>query len=94
MKSILQDKKECWETRDINNLHVHHIYYGTANRKVSDKHGFWVWLRADWHNMSDYGVHFNPEFDLYLKRICQRAYEETHSREDFIRLIGRDYLDD
>ena len=28
------------------------------------------------------------------KRVCQRKYEETHSREAFIRLIGKSYLDD
>ena len=47
---------------------------------------------ADLHNGSDRGVHFDRAFDLQLKRECQEKYEETHTREDFMRLIGRNYL--
>lgn len=92
MDSILQDGKECYVTKSTNSLHKHHIYAGNGYRKISDQNGFWVWLRADWHNMSDYGVHFNKQFDLKLKRICQSKYEETHTRDEFMRLIGRNYL--
>jgi len=90
MKSILQDEKKCWITGETN-VHKHHIY-GGANRKISEQHGFFVWLRPDWHNMSDYGVHFNKAFDTDLKRICQRKFEETHSRQEFMKLIGKNYL--
>ena len=92
MDSIMQDEKKCYITGNTENLHEHHIYAG-ANRQISEKNGFKVWLRADWHNMSDYGVHFNRELDLMLKRECQQKFEETHSREEFISLIGRNYLD-
>ena len=90
-KSILQTEKECYITGSTINLHEHHIYAG-GNRKISEKYGFKVWLRADWHNMSDYGVHFNRDLDLHLKQECQRKFEETHSREEFMRLIGKNYL--
>lgn len=92
MPSILQDTKECYITGATDNLHVHHIFYGTANRKISDREGFWVRLRADWHNMEGYGVHFNSDLDRRLKEECQRTYELTHSREEFMQLIGRNYL--
>lgn len=92
-KSILQDEKECYITGRKEGLHKHHIY-GAANRKISDKYGFWVWLAPEWHNMSDYGVHFNKELDLKLKQECQRKFEETHSREEFMEIIGRNYLGD
>lgn len=91
VKSILQDEKVCYITGSPLNLHEHHIY-GGPNRKISEKNGFKVWLRADWHNMSDYGVHFNSELDLHLKRECQRKYEETHGREEFIALIGQSFI--
>lgn len=91
MKSILQDEKECFITGSTTCLHRHHIY-GGRNRSVSEENGFWVYLRADYHNMSDKGVHFNHELDLALKQICQEEYEKTHSREDFMNLIGRNYL--
>lgn len=44
--------------------------------------------------MSDAGVHFDRALDLYLKREQQREYEKTHSREDFMRLIGKNYQDE
>lgn len=91
MKSILQDEKKCYVTEHTNALHKHHIY-GASNRKISEDNGFWVWLTPEYHNMSDRGVHFNKEFDTLLKQECQAKYEETHSREDFIALIGRSYL--
>ena len=89
--SILQDKKECFITGGTENLHEHHIF-GGRNRKISEQYGFKVWLRADWHNMSDYGVHFNKDFNMYLKRTCQKKFEETHTRAEFAALIGKNYL--
>lgn len=91
-KSILQNEKECFITGSHENLHFHHIYFGAGRRKISDENGFGVYLRADWHNMADYGVHFNKALDLDLKRICQKKYEETHTREEFMALIGKSYL--
>lgn len=93
MKSILQYERECYITGSTTLLHKHHIY-GGPNRKISEKNGFWVYLRYDWHNGENYGVHFNHELDLMLKRNCQREYEKTHTREEFIKLIGRNFLED
>lgn len=67
---------------------------GTANRKISEKNGFKVWLCAEHHNMSNNSVHFNREMSLILKKLYQKEYEKTHSREEFIKLIGRNYLDE
>lgn len=93
-KSIMQDKRECYITKKKYGLHKHHIYFGFANRRISEEHGFWVWLTPELHNMSNDGVHFNTAFDLSLKRECQKKYEETHSREEFMKLIGCNYLED
>lgn len=43
--------------------------------------------------MSNEGVHFNRELDLKLKRECLAKFEETHSREEFMKIIGKNYLD-
>jgi hypothetical protein len=54
-----------------------------------------VYLTADLHNGNDpAAVHNNPNngYDLLLKQLCQRAYEEANSRDNFIALIGRSYL--
>ena len=91
MKSIIQTKKECYITHSTYNLHKHHIF-GAANRKISEKYGLWIWLRGDWHNLSDYGVHFDKELDLRLKQMAQRVFEETHTRQEFMKIIGKNYL--
>lgn len=41
-KSILQDKKESYLTGATYNLEEHHIFFGTANRKISEKYGLKV----------------------------------------------------
>lgn len=91
MKSILQTEKKCYLTGRTGTLHKHHVY-GGPNRRISEKNGFWVWLTPEMHNLSNEGVHFDKEKDLKLKRICQAKFEETHSREEFMALIGRNYL--
>lgn len=91
MKSIMQDEKYCIITGKPYGLHKHHIY-GGPNRRISEEQGFYVYLTPEYHNMSNKGVHFNKELDLALKKACQCRYEETHSREEFIALIGRSYL--
>lgn len=93
-KSILQNNKKYYITKSTNNLHKHHIFGGTANRKLSEEDGMWIWLRADWHNMSDYGVHFNKELDLKLKRIAQKRWQEYYhkTKEDFIKKYGKSYI--
>lgn len=92
IKSIIQASKECYVSGSTDNLHKHHIYGGNGRRRLSEKYGCWVWLRADWHNASSYGVHFNKQLDTRLKMECQEKFEETHTREQFMSLFGRSYL--
>jgi len=96
MRSILQSERVCYITSRTDHLHEHHIY-GGSNRKVSEANGFKVWLTYDYHNGNNPdAVHKNPMrgWDLKLKQECQREYEKTHSRADFMALIGRNYMED
>lgn len=68
MKSIIQDKKECYISHCTTGLHRHHIFEGTANRRLSEEDGLWIWLSPEWHNMNDRAVHFNKELDLKIKK--------------------------
>ena len=92
MKSIIQSKKECYFCHKTS-VHKHHIYFG-GNRKVSDKNGFTVYLCPEHHNLSNYSVHRDIEIDRTLKRLCQTEYEKTGTREEFIKLINRNYLEE
>lgn len=92
MQSIIQKEKQCYVCRTIFNLHDHHIFYGTSNRKQSEKYGLKVWLCARHHNMSMDGVHFNKKLDTELKELAQRKFEETHTREEFRAAFGKSWL--
>jgi len=93
MKSIIQKNKECYVCKTIYNLHLHHIWYGTANRKVSDKNGFTVYL-CQYHHEGTYGVHgkHGDKLNRELKELCQKKFEENHTREEFRKLVGKSYL--
>lgn len=92
MHSILQDKKECYVTGRTDGLHEHHIFYGSS-RKMSERHGLKVWLYHLYHVGSDLAVHGgNRSLDIRLKREAQAKFEETHTREEFIKAFGRSYL--
>lgn len=94
-QSIISNKPECIVCGQTFNLHKHHIFYGTANRKQSEKYGCWCYLCARHHNMSDHGVHGGDNLlDLKLKRMCQEILERGQgwSREQVIDVFGRSWL--
>lgn len=93
-KSIVQDTKICYITGSPFGLHEHHVFYGNGLRKISEKYGLKVYLRADWHNTTDYGVHFNKSLDTWLKAKVQRIAMEHYgwTIEEFIEKVGRNYL--
>ena len=72
-------------------LHKHHIYDG-PNRKISEENGFTVKLCPYHHEFSPAAVHVNVTYMRYLQEACQREYEKTHTREEFMALIGRNYI--
>lgn len=93
-KSIISNEKECLICGNTYALHRHHVYFGTANRKLSESHGCWCYLCPEHHNMSNFGVHNNRAVDMYLKRKCQKILEEDigWTREYFMDVFGRSYL--
>ena len=93
-KSIIQTEKECYITGSTDNLHLHHVIPGNGTRKLCDKYGLTVWLRADWHNMSDYGVHFNKKLDTELKQMAQQKAMEVYGWDinRWIEIFGQNYL--
>ena len=93
MKSVLQKERECFVCKTTANLNEHHVLYGTANRKKSERYGYKVYLCSHHHNMSDEGVHFNKPLDLALKAMAQEHCEKNHgSRTDFIKEFGKSWL--
>ena len=74
-------------------LERHHIFDG-PNKKISEENGFTVRLCVGHHREGTDAVHKNANMMRLLQRDAQRAYEKTHSREEFFRLMGRNYLDE
>lgn len=95
MKSILQNEKRCFITGYKGaGLHKHHVF-GAYNRRLSEMYGLWVWLRWDYHiaDSPHRTPHNDSEVDLMLKRTAQRKFEETHTRQEFMLIFGRNYLE-
>lgn len=92
-KSIISNERECWVCNTSYGLHKHHIIYGSANRKQSEKYGLWVYLCGKHHNLSDEGVHFNKDLDTSLKQLAQERFEAyLGTREDFRAIFGKSYI--
>ena len=92
-KSILQHNKACYICGTTLNLQLHHVYYGTANRKLSDIDGCVVWL-CMYHHTGTAGAHLNYNVSLRLKQEMQKAWQEYYNKttEDFIKRYGKNYL--
>ena len=71
----------------------HEVLFG-RNRQKSIEDGLVVFLTPEMHNMSNKGVHFNKEFDKYLKKIGQKTWQMYYNKstEEFIKRYGRNYL--
>lgn len=71
---------------------VHHVLYGTANRKWSDKYGLVVPLCHEHHRGSYLSPHFNREFDLKLKQYAQERFQEEYPELNFREIFGKNFL--
>lgn len=65
---------------------------GTANRAKSEQYGLKVWLCVAHHTGGNMAVHQCRERDVYLKKIAQAKFEETHDRSEFIKEFGKSYI--
>lgn len=62
-----------------------HEIYGGSNRKRSIQHKFVKLICPNCHS--------NEAIINQLRIDTQREYEKNHTREEFIKLIGKSYLD-
>lgn len=85
---ITNDLKHCYicterGLKDVPKEDLHEVY-GGSNRKRSIENGLVVPLCRKCHQ--DYTIL------KWLKKFVQLEYEENHTRDDFISLIGKSYL--
>ena len=95
--SILQQDRYCYlcdlldQKYMARGLQEHHIF-GGPNRTVSEAEGLKCWLCLKHHTQGPEAVHNNIQNARILQQKAQQAYEKTHTREEFVRLIGRNYM--
>lgn len=91
MKSIIQDEKYCYVCRSPY-VEEHHVFYGTANRKLSEKYGLKVWLCHE-HHTGNCGVHFNKTLDQKIKQVARERFEEVYPY-NFTRIFYGDGIEE
>lgn len=75
--------KICYYCGNSRTIDIHEVY-GGSNRQRSMKYGLCVPLCRSCHS--------NVNIISDLRKHCQKEYEKTHSRDEFIKLIGKSYL--
>lgn len=86
---LTNDLKHCFtckilRQREVPKDDLHEIYQG-KNRIICIKNGFVSPICRECHE--------NEEIKQWLKKYCQRIYEQNHTREDFKKLIEDEFLD-
>lgn len=82
---ILNKDKGCRICHTKDNLHLHHVFEG-KNRNNSTKYKMLVMLCQEHHRW----VHETNY--LGFKQEAQKEFEKAHTREEFIKIFGRNYL--
>lgn len=94
MNSLYPDGK-CFMCKRTEWLEHHHIF-NASNKKNSEKYGAVVTLCHKCHNEPPDGVHFNKERRQWLQADAQKRIMEHHgiTKEEFIQIFGKNYLED
>lgn len=74
---------KCFYCGKEGKMDIHEVY-GGSNRTRSIKNGFCIPLCRLCHS--------NENIISYLRIKLQKEYEKTHTREDFIKIIGKNYI--
>ena len=89
--SIICNEQVCYECGNLAYLQRHHCLHGTANRRLADEDGLWVYLCVDCHRRLHDG---DTRLDNKLMRLAERRYLDHYNKTipDFIARYGKNYL--
>ena len=82
--------EHCYEPRK--NVEEHHAFPGDPWRQISESLGFKVYLCPEHHRTGPAAVHNDPEMLRLIQRDVQEEYEQTHTREEWMSIMGKNYL--
>ena len=83
---LTDDLSVCFKCKRPKN-DLHEIYEG-KNRQNSMIHGFVIPLCRECH----FWIHHDIQMNEYYKQMCQKKFEENHTRDEFMDIIHRNYL--
>lgn len=87
-----QGDPRCFFCGKRTGLERHHVMSGTANRKLAEKFGLWVYC-CDFHHLDPKeGVQYNREKADRLKAMAQIAFESRYSHEKWMETFRKNYL--
>lgn len=91
---ITNDLEQCIEC-GLNNVELHEVFFGTANRKLSIEDGLVIPLcKARHHAGNLIGIHKDKDLNEKWKKIAQKRWQEFYgkTKEDFIKRYGISYI--
>ena len=98
MKSIMQEKDgRCYlcmmlhDDYSMKPVQEHHVIFGRANRKLSEKYGLKVYLCIYHHTEGPEAVHKNAEIAKMLKASAQRIFRKVFPELDWMSIFGKNY---
>ena len=99
-RSILQEKDgTCYLCRRLEhdyrihkNIEEHNAFSGNPGRQISEREGFKVFLCPEHHRIGPAAVHNNVEMMRLIQMDAQEEYEQTHTRAEWMAIMGRNYL--
>lgn len=101
-KSIMHSKEDrtCYLCMKLHgdyseqyNLQEHHVVFGTANRKLSEKYGLKIYLCDGHHEHSAEAIHVNGDIRQQVCEDAQRIFEAKHQDLSFREIFGKNYID-
>lgn len=101
--SIITEKLDrCFVCGTTQGVQMHEIFHG-SNRSKSKDDGMCIPLCYEHHHGSNYGIHYNSELELKVKKLAEKIWLENYTdKEDeynnriklFIKRYGKNYLDE
>lgn len=92
-KSIVQYEKRCYLCGRQTWLERHHIMSGTANRRLSEQYGLWVWLCHECHTGKN-GAQYDREKNRRLKAEAQMCFEHMYGHDKWMTVFRKNYVFD
>ena len=85
--SIMTDDLDTCYICGRDRTQFHHVF-GASNRNHSTEDGLFIPVCAECHE----SIHKFNTIAITLKQEGQRRYEETYSREEFMKRYGKNYI--